>query len=150
MVVGPSEHHPGLRSEIAGLSVDSAQAVHAWLGELRRTLNVYRGTLSRSVLLPWAESSLEFGRSRRSLGGRRASRGGARAGERHALGVAAHRDALLEAGQHLKRGLLLYGPPGTGKTHTTRYLVAQMDGYTRLLLTGTGAAGNRRRGGARA
>ena len=42
----------------------------------------------------------------------------------------------MQAGQHLKRGLLLYGPPGTGKTHTTRYLVGQMDGYTRLLLTG--------------
>ena len=28
--------------------------------------------------------------------------------ERHALGVADHRDALLAAGQHLKRGLLLY------------------------------------------
>jgi len=45
--------------------------------------------------------------------------------ERHALGVAAHRQALLAAGQHLKRGLLLYGPPGTGKTHTTRYLSAR-------------------------
>jgi ATP-dependent 26S proteasome regulatory subunit len=56
--------------------------------------------------------------------------------ERHALGVASHRDALLQAGQHLKRGLLLYGPPGTGKTHTTRYLLGQMDGYTRLVLTG--------------
>jgi SpoVK/Ycf46/Vps4 family AAA+-type ATPase len=56
--------------------------------------------------------------------------------ERHALGVAAHRGALLAAGQHLKRGLLLYGPPGTGKTHTTRYLIGQMAGYTRLLLTG--------------
>ncbi len=56
--------------------------------------------------------------------------------ERHALGVAAHRDALLAAGQHLKRGLLLYGPPGTGKTHTTRYLIGQMTGYTRFLLTG--------------
>jgi ATP-dependent 26S proteasome regulatory subunit len=56
--------------------------------------------------------------------------------ERHALGVAAHRDALLAAGQHLKRGLLLYGPPGTGKTHTTRYLVSHMTGYTRLILTG--------------
>jgi ATPase family associated with various cellular activities (AAA) len=31
---------------------------------------------------------------------------------------------------------LLYGPPGTGKTHTTRYLVGRMDGYTRLTLTG--------------
>ena len=56
--------------------------------------------------------------------------------ERHALGVAGHRDALLAAGQHLKRGLLLYGPPGTGKTHTTRYLLGQMTGYTRLVLTG--------------
>jgi ATP-dependent 26S proteasome regulatory subunit len=56
--------------------------------------------------------------------------------ERHALGVSQHRDALLDAGQHLKRGLLLFGPPGTGKTHTTRYLIGQMTGYTRLLLTG--------------
>ena len=56
--------------------------------------------------------------------------------ERHALGVAGHREALLAAGQHLKRGLLLYGPPGTGKTHTTRYLLGQMSGYTRLVLTG--------------
>jgi SpoVK/Ycf46/Vps4 family AAA+-type ATPase len=56
--------------------------------------------------------------------------------ERHAMGVSTHRAALLTAGQHLKRGLLLYGPPGTGKTHTTRYLIGQMSGYTRLLLTG--------------
>jgi ATP-dependent 26S proteasome regulatory subunit len=61
--------------------------------------------------------------------------------ERHALGVAAHRDALLAAGQHLKRGLLLYGPPGTGKTHTTRYLLSQMTGYTRLILTGRALIG---------
>src|SRR6202034_2348931 len=50
-------------------------------------------------------------------------------------GVAEHRAALLAAGQHLKRGLLLYGPPGTGKTHTTRYLLRQMTSYTRLVLT---------------
>ena len=50
--------------------------------------------------------------------------------------MAGHREALLAAGQHLKRGLLLYGPPGTGKTHTTRYLLGQMSGYTRLVLTG--------------
>jgi ATP-dependent 26S proteasome regulatory subunit len=56
--------------------------------------------------------------------------------ERHALGVAEHRQALLAAGQHLKRGLLLYGPPGTGKTHTTRYLLGQMTSYTRLVMTG--------------
>ncbi len=28
--------------------------------------------------------------------------------------------------------------PGTGKTHTTRYLIGQLSGYTRLVLTGRG------------
>src|SRR5699024_7492754 len=56
--------------------------------------------------------------------------------ERHAFDIAQHRAALLDAGQHLKRGLLLYGPPGTGKTHTTRYLLGRLQGYTRLVLTG--------------
>lgn len=34
---------------------------------------------------------------------------------RQVVGVAEHRQQLLTAGQHLKRGLLLYGPPGVGK-----------------------------------
>ncbi|MHA7189550.1 AAA family ATPase [Arthrobacter sp. MDT2-16] len=54
----------------------------------------------------------------------------------HALGIAAHRDALVAAGQHLKRGILLYGPPGTGKTHTVRYLLSQSEGTTAILLAG--------------
>ncbi|HTU04394.1 MAG TPA: ATP-binding protein, partial [Trebonia sp.] len=41
-----------------------------------------------------------------------------------------------DAGQHLKRGLLLYGPPGTGKTHTVRYLAGKLTGTTVILLTG--------------
>lgn len=57
--------------------------------------------------------------------------------ERHVAGAARHREALLAAGQHLKRGLLLYGPPGTGKTHTVRYLLAQMTGVTTILLSGS-------------
>jgi hypothetical protein len=56
--------------------------------------------------------------------------------ERQVVGVARHKDRLLLAGQHLKRGLLLYGPPGTGKTHTVRYLTSSLAGTTVLELTG--------------
>ncbi len=55
---------------------------------------------------------------------------------RQVLGVAAHRERLLAARQHLKRGLLLYGPPGVGKTHTVRHLVSELDGVTVVQLTG--------------
>ncbi|MFE6968654.1 AAA family ATPase [Isoptericola sp. NPDC057653] len=56
---------------------------------------------------------------------------------RQVLGVAEHRERLLAAGQHLKRGVLLYGPPGTGKTHTVRHLVGRADGTTVILLAGS-------------
>lgn len=137
MVSGPGEHRLSLDVEIAGLSVDAAQAVHGRLEELRRRLNVYRGHVIEVRLTPVGGVTLEFGdiavtnREDVVLPEAVLTRI-----ERHALGVAAYGDALLRAGQHLKRGLLLYGPPGTGKTHTTRYLVGQMTGYTRLLLTG--------------
>ncbi|MGI8411901.1 MAG: AAA family ATPase [Solirubrobacteraceae bacterium] len=137
MVSGPGEHDQSLELEIAGLPVSAAQATHARLAELRSRLNVYRGHVLEVSLVPGGGVSLEFGdipptaRDDVVLPESVLARV-----ERHALGVAAHRDALLSAGQHLKRGLLLYGPPGTGKTHTTRYLIGQMAGYTRLLLTG--------------
>lgn len=136
MVAGPSEHDPSLRVEVAGLPVAIAQAVLAELDGLRSALNVYRGHLLEVIPSP-AGVELHFA----------ALPSTTRADvvlpepvlariERHALGVAEHRQALLDAGQHLKRGLLLFGPPGTGKTHTTKYLVAQMPRYTRLLLSG--------------
>jgi SpoVK/Ycf46/Vps4 family AAA+-type ATPase len=59
----------------------------------------------------------------------------------HALGIAAHREVLVAAGQHLKRGILLYGPPGTGKTHTVRFLLSRSEGTTAILLAG-GSLGN--------
>ena len=43
---------------------------------------------------------------------------------RHVVGIGEHREALRQAGQHLKRGVLLYGPPGTGKTHLVRHLLS--------------------------
>jgi len=136
MVRGPSEHDYSLNLDVAGLPVEGAQRVLADLDELRSELNVYRGQLLEVSLTP-SGVSLGF-----------AAPAGLSSDdvvlpdtvlarvERHALGVAAHRNALLAAGQHLKRGLLLYGPPGTGKTHTTRYLLGQMASYTRLVMTG--------------
>jgi hypothetical protein len=56
--------------------------------------------------------------------------------ERQVVGVARHREQLLAARQHLKRGLLLFGPPGVGKTHTVRYLVGQLTDSTVVLLSG--------------
>ncbi len=55
---------------------------------------------------------------------------------RQVVGVAEHRERLLAAGQHLKRGLLLYGPPGVGKTHSVRFLIGQMTDTTIVELSG--------------
>jgi ATPase family associated with various cellular activities (AAA) len=138
MVSATADHGPPtIDVEIAGLPVETAQAVHTRLAELRHQLNVYRGHVIEVGLNPMGGVSLDFGEvphlARDDVVLPEAVIGRV---ERHALGIAAHRDALLGAGQHLKRGLLLYGPPGTGKTHTTRYLIGQMTGYTRFVLTG--------------
>jgi hypothetical protein len=55
---------------------------------------------------------------------------------RHVVGIGAQSAALLAAGQHLKRGVLLYGPPGTGKTHLVRHLLSRTPGTTAVLLSG--------------
>src|SRR5581483_6345858 len=137
MVQAPNEHQPGLQVEVAGLPVALAQRLLADLDQLRAELNVYRGHLLDVSLDQMGGVILAFagppGLSREDVVLPPAVL--ARA-EQHALGVAGHRDKLLATSQHLKRGLLLYGPPGTGKTHTTRYLLGQMNGYTRLVLTG--------------
>jgi hypothetical protein len=137
LMQAPGEHHPTLELEIAGLPVAAAQGVLGELDRLRSLLNVYRGHLLDVALTQFGGICLSFARPPALhrddvvLPEAVLSRV-----ERHALGVAVHRAALLSAGQHLKRGLLLYGPPGTGKTHTTRYLLGRMTGYTRLILTG--------------
>jgi hypothetical protein len=145
MVQGPSEDQPELTVEVAGLPVRQAQAVLAELERESRRLNVYRGQLVEVALTPMGTVSLTFlerpttGREDVVLPEPVLDRI-----ERHALAVAEHRTALVAAGQHLKRGLLLFGPPGTGKTHTAGYLLGRMTDYTRLVLTGRslGAVGS--------
>lgn len=56
---------------------------------------------------------------------------------RHVVGIGEQRERLRDAGQHLKRGILLYGPPGTGKTLTVRHLLTRTPGTTAVLLTGS-------------
>jgi hypothetical protein len=58
--------------------------------------------------------------------------------ERQTVEFGRHSRRLLEAGRHLKRGLLLHGPPGTGKTLTIMYLAGAMRDRTVLLLSGRG------------
>ncbi|WP_168627440.1 AAA family ATPase [Cryobacterium sp. BB307] len=55
----------------------------------------------------------------------------------HVVDIGNQRVKLADAGQHLKRGVLLYGPPGTGKTLTVRHLLASTPDVTAVLLTGT-------------
>jgi hypothetical protein len=111
MIQAPSEHQQALQVEVAGLPVDLAQRLLAELDRLRTELNVYRGHLldvsmdpMGGVVLAFADSPA-IGRDDVVLPAAVLARV-----ERHALAVADHREALLAAGQHLKRGLLLYGP----------------------------------------
>ena len=145
MVNGPGEHDPSLDVDIAGSQWRThRRCTH---GSTRcAATNVYRGHLldvganspMGGIVLEFVEPSGPRTR-RRVLPPEVLDRV-----ERHALGVAAHRDPLLAAGQHLKRGRSCTGRRNR-QAHTTRYLVGRMTGYTRLVLTGralhaTGAA----------
>jgi len=116
LVVGPSENEQRLTIDVAGLPVDVAQAVLAEIDDLRNRLNVYRGHVLDVSMSPMGGVVLAFAEvpttSREDVVLPEVV---LRRVERHALGVAAHRAALLAAGQHLKRGLLLFGPPGPGR-----------------------------------
>ena len=145
LVRGPEEHHePVLNLEVAGLPIAEAQTVLEELAELRLRLNVYRGQVVELVAAPSGGVGFTFAELPRTD---RADvilpEAVLQRVERHTAGIAAHRQALLAAGQHLKRGLLLYGPPGTGKTHTLSYLLGAMRGRTTVILSGaaTGAIG---------
>jgi len=126
----------GMGLEIAGLTVGDAQQVLAELEVLRSRHNVYRGQI---LELASSEYGMAIGFPELPATSRAdvvLPEAVLRRVERHTLDIAAARDALVAAGQHLKRGLLLFGPPGTGKTHTMRYIVEHLTGSTVFMLSG--------------
>lgn len=134
---GPDpQGEPDIGLEIAGLSVQDAQAVLSELEALRSEHNVYRGQILELVANPFGMTINFPLLTQTSRDDVVLPEAVLRRVERHTLDVAAQRDALRAAGQHLKRGLLLFGPPGTGKTHTSRYIVEHLPGSTVLMLSG--------------
>ena len=137
LVRGPDPREgEGLAVEVAGLATADAQALLRELDELRAELNVYRGQL---LELQAGPGGVQVHFPRLPATARDdvvLPEDVLRRVERHSLDMAARREQLRAAGQHLKRGLLLYGPPGTGKTHTVRYVVQALQGTTVLLLSG--------------
>lgn len=55
--------------------------------------------------------------------------------DRNAIEFARMREQLHARRQAVKKGLLLFGQPGTGKTHTIRYLIGALPGYTTVLVS---------------
>jgi len=137
LVKGPDpQQGEGLSIEVAGLATESAQELLGELAVLQSRLNVYRGQI---LELQAGQFGVEVVFPRLAATARTdvvLPEEVLRRVERHSLDMAARREQLRAAGQHLKRGLLLHGPPGTGKTHTVRYLVQALEGTTVLLLSG--------------
>src|SRR5690349_10016596 len=127
----------GLRLEVVAPEPQDAEAMLERIGALMNEHNVYRGRVLAFARDEEGTVSVQIRGvpdvARESIV---LPPGTLDRIERLAVGPARHRERLLAAGRHLKRGVLLHGPPGTGKTTTAMYLVATMPGRTVLILTG--------------
>jgi hypothetical protein len=125
--------------QILADDVEAAQAMAAGVRELAVRHNVYRGQMISFGREMFGERHGAFRFHTRPVLDAESlilPTDAIAAIDRQVVGVAEHRDSLLAARQHLKRGLLLYGLPGVGKTHTVRYLAARLTGVTIIELTG--------------
>lgn len=129
---------PVVNLEILAADREAAAATRDEIGRLMRVHDVYRGqVLSFTESEHHGNELVSFLPRPAVTAGDVVLPGGVLESiEQHIIGVAEWSRELLDAGQHLKRGLLLHGPPGTGKTHTVRYLTARLAESTVILLTG--------------
>jgi hypothetical protein len=139
LVRGPAEQTIRREARVEVMAADRDQA-RSFLTDLRVTMrarSVYRGRVISLVAEQYGPPSVRFHAlpavARQDIV---LADGVLERVERHTIGFAAHRERLLAAGRHLRRGLLLHGRPGTGKTLTAMYLAGQQPDRTVLLVTG--------------
>jgi hypothetical protein len=139
LVCGPTERGIREKAQMEVMAPDRDRA-RGFLADIRagmRERNVYRGHVVSLAVEHYGSLRIKFHTlptiARQDIV---LADGVLERVERHTIGFSAHRDRLLAAGRHLRRGLLLHGQPGTGKTLSAMYLAGRMRDRTVVLLTG--------------
>ncbi|HET9138931.1 ATP-binding protein, partial [Actinophytocola sp.] len=141
-VRGPSEHELECSLRVLAADRATATAVRERISALMREHDVFRGQILAFGFSEHRGNELVTFLPRPKLTAAEVvlPPGVLDSVERHVVLPAGRAAALLAAGQHLKRGLLLHGPPGTGKTHTVRYLLSRLTGSTVVMMSGRALA----------
>ncbi len=137
LVYGREMGLPQLVVEVVGAAPAAAAAFLERLRELMHEHNAFRGKVVSFTFGMHGQFGLDFVKMANvDRDDVVLAPGELEAIEAHAIGISEHAEELRDAGQHVKRGLLLYGPPGTGKTHTISYLTGRMQDRTTIILSG--------------